>query len=455
MNKYILIFFTLLCPILSFSQNTNYGFEKWTTQFSHEDPKFWSTGNRERNRDITLAERSSDALDGSYSILIESKMYEDDSVLGYVVLGDVGDNGPEGGVPVSAAADSLIFWVKYKVIPGDTAIAFIATRNNGSITGMNQIGWVGESNMWERKSIKVSPAAMDSIVIGIAASDGLKDIAFPGSWMKIDKIVVKDIFGQNITIPNYSFEDWDSFNYTNPDSWYTENRKLGPAANVTQSQKSYEGNYSVRMETTLHDGDTLRGYLSNAAFSYGEFGKRSLIYLPGTTFDSAELYYQYAPVLPDTADVRIELHSNGNRIAEANARLSDSTASFTRLTIPFYYNTQTGPDSIRIIFSSGRNIGSVFHVDAFSLKSKNTSVPVINESPFILYPNPTSGNIYVEHKKLKPGYEYELFDINGILIQKGTLNQQKQIATEVLHSGVYILSIATQNGSFVQKFLKE
>lgn len=447
MRLYITIIVIIATSTLSYAQPNN-GFENWTKETTPEFPENWKINN-DRDRDVVMAEKSTDALEGNYSILLESKSYEGDSVLAFTIIGDMGDNGPEGGIPVSQNADSLIFWVKYNIQLGDSAIAFIATKENGNNKGFDIIKWVGTSTTWERKSIKVSPNNMDSVVIAFASSDGLKDIAFPGSWIKIDHIQLKDIDGNYQNIPNSSFENWFTLEYENPDQWYTWNKQLASSPGITKTTESHSGTYAVRLETQFYDSDTFRGYLFNGPYQKNHFSKMPFTAKP----DSFELYYQYAPQGNDGAECRVELYSGGVRMAEANYFTFKTTSNYERLVIPFSYFNNSTPDSILIVFSSGKNPGSVFLLDDFKLIGQNLSTSKLSKTPVVVYPNPAKDKLHIQ--TTAPIQQVRVFNSFGQVVLYTTEVQGNTIDIKTLPKGVYSLEIHQGNKHLQSTFIKE
>ncbi len=79
------------------------------------------------------------------------------------------------------------------------------------------------------------------------------------------------------------------------------------------------------------------------------------------------------------------------------------------------------------------------------------SIPEIGD--FSIYPNPTSGNLYVESPYAE-AYDYKLFDLQGRLVLNGTVEQGAHIDTSILQSGTYVVSLTNDKESIIQQIIK-
>jgi hypothetical protein len=68
-----------------------------------------------------------------------------------------------------------------------------------------------------------------------------------------------------------------------------------------------------------------------------------------------------------------------------------------------------------------------------------------------LYPNPTTD--YLKVSNLSTNLKYDLKDINGRSLQKGTIDPNEQINTTLLASGTYFITFYDEN-TVTKKFLK-
>jgi len=73
---------------------------------------------------------------------------------------------------------------------------------------------------------------------------------------------------------------------------------------------------------------------------------------------------------------------------------------------------------------------------------------------FKIYPNPASDFIHISGDNLNRNCHYEILDINGKLIQKGQVSENR-ITTGNLLSGIYFVKIYDDNKVSTQKFIKQ
>ena len=77
-----------------------------------------------------------------------------------------------------------------------------------------------------------------------------------------------------------------------------------------------------------------------------------------------------------------------------------------------------------------------------------------DKASFSVYPNPAN-NFFVINSNLTETSTYELIDINGKILAKGTVENKKQVDISSLESGFYLLNISTQNSKFAYKIVKQ
>lgn len=74
----------------------------------------------------------------------------------------------------------------------------------------------------------------------------------------------------------------------------------------------------------------------------------------------------------------------------------------------------------------------------------------------IIYPNPSSNKLYIEHKGLLQLKNYTLYNTLGqIVLQNSLSSTTNEISVADLAKGLYILHITTENGKVVKKLLVE
>lgn len=79
------------------------------------------------------------------------------------------------------------------------------------------------------------------------------------------------------------------------------------------------------------------------------------------------------------------------------------------------------------------------------------------EESFSIYPNPTSGVLYINHSQNAKIEQIEIYDVNGRLVLKPEISNVSNIQINVAHlaNGLYVLKIRTENQVQNFKFIKK
>ena len=95
---------------------------------------------------------------------------------------------------------------------------------------------------------------------------------------------------------------------------------------------------------------------------------------------------------------------------------------------------------------------SGFDLDAIGLVHVNgiNAISQVEIEPFVLYPNPFSHQLSIE--ALVDIHSIELISIEGKI---NRFSRNKQLDVSLLHSGVYVVRITTQNQVYVKKMVKK
>jgi len=96
--------------------------------------------------------------------------------------------------------------------------------------------------------------------------------------------------------------------------------------------------------------------------------------------------------------------------------------------------------------------GSFFALYAAPDIFTTTSEKNRNKIRFKVFPNPTNGILHISGIDVQNCF-YTVFDISGRAVMSGRLNTDRQINTERLRTGMYILSIKSEQGIVVEKFV--
>ena len=81
---------------------------------------------------------------------------------------------------------------------------------------------------------------------------------------------------------------------------------------------------------------------------------------------------------------------------------------------------------------------------------------IINDDKYVLYPNPTSGNVQLTMSNEQLGSRVEIVDINGVVVKQFPINSaQFTVDLSKQAKGVYFVKLITENGVATQKLILE
>jgi len=230
------------------------------------------------------------------------------------------------------------------------------------------------------------------------------------------------VTGQTTQVPNAGFEEWtDSGNYTTPTGWYSLDEiylDFNGTATISKIPGRLGGN-AVKIKPSDFAGlGSTPGLLSY----HGPLTARPV---------ALNLYYKSiltgSPL--DTMVVTLALRTAGQTqsMASCQEMILVAQPEWTFLSIPINYTSTVNPDSIDIIFLSGRNdpLGTEFHIDDVSLFYNNVNIGENKAQGGInVYPNPAKDAIYIV---LPEEGTIEIYNALGTRIE--TLRPQGTTAT--------------------------
>ncbi|TXB67165.1 T9SS type A sorting domain-containing protein [Vicingus serpentipes] len=457
MKKTLLSLTLLLTGYCGFAQYE--GFENWTQGSVLVLDQYETPANELGALGNLAIQQSTDAVDGTYSVRLETvTIPSGDTVFGYILSGDPDALAP--GQPVTiGGVDSIIGYWKYDVMPGDSCALLLAASQTGfGLTGGGTYYVTGTQSSWKRFAYEVNAIMADSILLAFATGDPLNEFnGIPGTWMMIDNVKLKNSTGQLQDVYNQSFENWTTVTWDNPDGWFTSNEyAVGQTPMPAEkSTDAYSGTYALELNTINSQwGDTMSGLATNGSFNeFGMFGG-----VPYTSQPTAvNVYYKYAPVANDSGWVNIQFKNGGSVIAQAGA-LVGAQANYTMLSSLLSF--PMAPDTFLIAAGSGEIPGSQLLIDHIDM-----TFPVgINENIKIdrleSYPNPTTDilNLRFELKNSNL-VSVNLLDITGKVLKNksfgnlssGTYNES--FNTSSFTSGIYFIEFTVGNEKIVNRFI--
>ena len=133
------------------------------------------------------------------------------------------------------------------------------------------------------------------------------------------------------------------------------------------------------------------------------------------------LYYQYAPVNDDTAQVQFLLTNAADTLADTLVTLPDPVSTYTQLTVPIHYKvTGVQPDMHQVIILSsgvGGQVGSTMWVDDVKFSGGDCFTGIFDPSqPLTLMdvaPNPANLGLMIEYPG-KQNVPMVVYDVTGI-----------------------------------------
>ena len=366
----------------------NREFEDWFLDTLYENTGEWHTSLDDfYSPEILTVEKSTDAQDGNYSILLSNDTIEGDTTFGYAVQGFL-DDGPDSDPLIyTSDIDSITGWYKCDMGAGDSAVVIVFQYSDTDTTNdAFTIG--GTQNSWTRFSFPLQDLGdtLTEIFVGFVSTDPDiigTSVFHPESWIMFDNIEFTHASLTPALIPDNSFEDWYAEDYEDIEDWVTFNwfsTILGEDLQVEKTTDAYSGDYAMKI--TSYYTEAFDDTVGLAATS--EIGDK----LPGGfAFNEVPLsisgYYKYLPAEPwDTAALAVILTNwNGDSTEEVLLEVFQLTEETNYTHFSFDLDTAgldtTMFDSVNIVFVSSQYVfdggapeGSELYIDDIWLDSK-------------------------------------------------------------------------------------
>ncbi|MDD3874986.1 MAG: fibronectin type III domain-containing protein, partial [Bacteroidales bacterium] len=369
MKKLILLACTLFAINLSFGQLIQNGsFTNWQVENLYEYPDGWVI-NTEHNNINILQEKSYDAQDGNYSMLLNTANTQNGIDIGYLLYG-IPNDGDLMGFPFTLIADTLRFSYKANIETGDYAMVMLILYAGGVTIDSVVMPIDVPSTSWINMSLGFNSGLVqpDSLFLGFLSGDPFGNgNPKAGTQLFIDNIYFTS--GTNNTplypIPNSSIEVWRNAVSENPLSWITSNGDLLLAyfdtANVTKTSSYQSAPYAVKLSNIDLDGNHTRAEIKYIDNNYN--------YKP----QDFSFYYKYEPNGSDSARVSINFFKTGNHIGGFSSKIGDYDTTYKKVEVNLN-NLFEEPDRLEINFEAGENSGSILYIDEVQfgcIKPKN------------------------------------------------------------------------------------
>lgn len=241
-------------------------------------------------------------------------------------------------------------------------------------------------------------------------------------------------------IPNGNFDDWEDYGgwYYNPNQWITSNAQT-TCSDVFRDPISYNGNYAMKVRT------------------YGCFGWAQTSFQFDSTLHPLFLncFVRTNIVGIDTVLIIIELLNDTNIVDYGSWTNSVSISAYSKITIPIS-QTNTTVNGARIYVKSGVNNATTINIDSLYFSGTNTSLSfnkVVNDLHWTVYPNPSSGAVFIKAYESQSNATVQAFDVSGRELPITTISIADGFKVETQEKGLIIITIKTDQGVLRKKVI--
>jgi hypothetical protein len=364
-------------------------------------------------------------------------------------------------------------WYKYNVATADSGTIIVAFSQAGINVGTYFFKVGGIHSGYTLFNFTFNPAlsvTSDSVALGALSCKFTQSQDKPsgpaGSILVLDSLSFTGVSSQP-ALMNGDFETWQSQTFNNPEDWYVQSDN---GAGFNRTSDAAVGDYAMELITWA-------GNQNNHASA--QAGRVSTGYYPdncngdckqlgGYPFtnqvDTLAFYYKYTPVhANDNAMISISLKKDGSQFWGTSLNLVEN-ANYTYTELPVNPNSPVVPDSVIIDIQSTiwqdstlASVGADLKIDDIYFKSQLVPTGIFNhrgENSISVYPNPTSGKIYING--LNSGIaRLNIYNISGGIVYSS--EPEKRTVNEVdltgQPKGIYFIKIDDGNTIQTKKFV--
>lgn len=420
----------------------NAGFENWSLTNSYEQLNTWVTNGGQGQG---LVDKSLDAQNLNFSVKLNTVPVNGIPTAGFLALGSFG--GGLSGYPYVSFADSMVCYLKYNFLPGDSGTVIVAQFLQGTpIPSFYKVG--GVQSAWTRHAFDLLSPFQDSIIILFSAGDFLGGLANVGNTMSVDNVKMKGLL-PTAALPNPSFEIWDVINVENPNGYVTSNDFIvqsGFLPNVNKTTDAHSGNFAAILKPQSLTVTAFPGFITNSVI--GGASGQAFTNMP----DALEGFYKFQSTSSDTANIVVEFWSGGTSITSATLNITTPTNTYT----PFYLWIQglnVTPDTMTFTASSG-TLDGILYLDDLQFSMGNVGLKEKVLEDLKVYPNPVNDYIYLSTETNIE--EVSLYQLDGKKIKsiesKGVLYF---VDVRDLSPGIYLVEVKSKGKRKTQKIIVE
>jgi Secretion system C-terminal sorting domain len=431
----------------SAQQLTNGGFEAWTNQFAFSQLNEWSTSNW-LLPNVANVTQLVDAPSGLYAAHLETHIMDEDTIFGFIILGDFVDDAPTQGVPFTTEVDRITGWYRYDLQPGDSALIAVGMWANEILFSFDAHTIGGSQPVWTAFDLPLNmgdPLVPDSVVVAVTSSSPFApDNMQNSSWIDVDALaLVSTSVPVGDALPNYDMEDWTDISSEEPDGWGTFNAPLIGAGlvPVTKSTNAHGESFSARLETLNLGADTLPGAIANSAITFtGAVQGQPFNEIP-LTLDG---WFRYEPSGTDTAVVYALFTQNGGPVGSVGYQITEEALTWTPFSAPVIMLIP--PDTLTLVVFAGDNPGSALFLDDLSFDGLFSEVRYMEKDQAFLFPNPASEQVSIHVPGDMRGQgRLRLTDAQGRMIIEQSIadmgNGLLRLPVSELASGRYVVEL--------------
>mgnify|MGYP001570822404 FL=1 len=434
-------------------------FENWVKRESYSLEDFNTFGEVKRSEDSEV---------GSYAIRLENIDNPVDDQFGLITNAQIGDK-ILGGQAYDESPLSLRFFAKYDLATGDAAQVLTLFKLNGNIIGSASVFLEGSSNdTFLKFSVPIvwQVSALPDTVVFVAASRDLDEDTVNGNgFVILDDIHFTTISKRHKELNNGDFENWSANGVEVPKDWFTVDdfyAELGfptPYPLVSKSTDAHGGKYSMLLRNIEQANDFAPGIAASVL-------DMSRIEKPGfpvnRNWKFLEGWYKYETNGDDSMNVNVVMYKLGVPISLGMKQSNKSVSDWTYFTVPLTYLTDLViADSATLILAScnpdeARSGDTKLWIDDLKFTDNPLSVFERTRHKLGVYPNPFEGDIQLDGIDQITGTEFQLINVNGVVVQQGIIGKNKEIAVRSdLNRGVYFLNLNGEKIKFSKMLMKK
>lgn len=311
---------------------------------------------------------------------------------GIILANSIGDIEPEG-YPYASDVDELNAYLRYDIVPDDTALVLVFLENGGMIFSVNIFPIYGTQTTWNLFTWDLGDPILtpDKITVAFMSSGYNDGEPISGSWMEVDSVYFTNADPDPDPLPNFNFEDWTTISIETCTNWYSFDPILSSVfgfENITKSTDAASGNYSLRMEVfATNVEEDVFPFISNGNFNFETEELEG-----GSAFTGNPLafkgQYKFSSDGTDSSRVYLKFWNEEGDFAEHADTVLLPVADWTEFSIPIELTFT--PDSALTFITGGKLEGAVAYFDNLRFVYDDVSVSEISKPFFEIYPNPAN-----------------------------------------------------------------